>query len=60
MKGAMNKIFVAAVMAVFAVACSTKNDVSGGASGDMGIVAKDIAGEAQKGPFVKGSAVTAV
>ena len=59
MKGAMNKIFVAAVMAVFAVACSTKNDVSGGASGDMGIVAKDIAGEAQKGPFVKGSAVTA-
>ena len=59
MKGAMNKIFVAAAMAIFAAACSTKNDVSGGASGDMGIVAKDIAGEAQKGPFVKGSAVTA-
>ena len=40
-------------------ACSDdKSDVAGGASGDMGIVAKDIAGLAQKGPFVKGSAVT--
>ena len=53
-----------AALGVFAVgamfwACSGKDGVAGGASGDMGIVAKDIAGEAQKGPFVKGSAVTA-
>ena len=52
-----------AALGVFAVgamfwACSGKDGVAGGASGDMGIVAKDIAGEAQKGPFVKGSAVT--
>ncbi|WP_290734117.1 MULTISPECIES: fibrobacter succinogenes major paralogous domain-containing protein [unclassified Fibrobacter] len=46
-----------AAMAVL-TACSDKQDVAGGASGDMGIVAKDIAGEALKGPFVKGSAVT--
>ncbi|WP_290725679.1 fibrobacter succinogenes major paralogous domain-containing protein [Fibrobacter sp. UBA2449] len=46
-----------AAMAVL-TACSDKQDVAGGASGDMGIVAKDIVGEALKGPFVKGSAVT--
>ena len=65
MKGAMNRNFGArfipacalAAMAVL-TACSDKQDVAGGASGDMGIVAKDIAGEALKGPFVKGSAVT--
>ena len=45
----------------FWVACSSSGDkdVSGGASGDMGIVADIITGDAQKGPFVKGSAVTA-
>ncbi|MBR3669243.1 MAG: fibrobacter succinogenes major paralogous domain-containing protein [Fibrobacter sp.] len=48
-----------AAMAILMAACSDgKSDVAGGASGDMGIVAKDIAGLAQKGPFVKGSAVT--
>lgn len=35
-----------------------EEDVSGGASGDMGIVAMQITGVAQKGPFVKGSVVT--
>ena len=67
MKGAMNRNFgtrfipacALAAMAVLTAACSDgKSDVAGGASGDMGIVAKDIAGEALKGPFVKGSAVT--
>jgi uncharacterized protein (TIGR02145 family) len=65
MKGAMNRNFgtrfipvcALAAMAVL-TACSDKQDVAGGASGDMGIVAKDIAGEALKGPFVEGSAVT--
>ena len=48
-----------AVCAMF-WACSDdeSDDFVGGASGDMGIVAKDIAGLAQKGPFVKGSKVT--
>ena len=60
MKGAMNKILGAAVMAAFVAACSSSDDkdVAGGASGDMGVVAMKIAGAAQKGPFVKGSAVT--
>ena len=65
MKGAMNRNFgtrfiPACALAAMAVltACSDKQDVAGGASGDMGIVAKDIAGEALKGPVVKGSAVT--
>ena len=65
MKGAMNRnfgarFFPACALAAMAVltACSDKQDVAGGASGDMGIVAKDIVGEALKGPFVKGSAVT--
>ena len=65
MKGAMNRNFgtrfiPACALAAMAVltACSDKQDVAGGASGDMGIVAKDIVGEALKGPFVKGSAVT--
>ena len=67
MKGAMNRNFgtrfipacALAAMAILMAACSDgKSDVAGGASGDMGIVAKDIAGLAQKGPFVKGSAVT--
>ena len=41
-------------------ACSSSSDkdVSGGASGDMGIVADVITGDAQKGPFANGSAVT--
>ena len=47
-----------AVSAIFLACSDDKSDVAGGASGDMGIVAKDIAGEALKGPFVKGSAVT--
>ena len=60
MKGAMNKILGAAAMAVMTVACSSSDDkdVAGGASGDMGIVADVITGDAQKGPFVKGAAVT--
>ena len=60
MKGAMNKILGAAAMAAFVAACSSSDDkdVAGGASGDMGIVASAITGDAQKGPFVKGSAVT--
>ena len=67
MKGAMNRNFgtrfipacALAAMGVMMAACTDgKDDIAGGASGDMGIVAKDIAGEALKGPFVKGSAVT--
>ena len=68
MKGAMNRNFgtrfipacALAAMAILTAACSDdeSDDFVGGASGDMGIVAKDIAGEALKGPFVKGSAVT--
>jgi len=50
-----------AVLAAVAVGCSDSgNDVAGGASGDAGIIAisdKQIAGVAQKGPFVKGSNV---
>lgn len=59
MKGAMNKILGAAAMAAFVAACSSSDDkdVAGGASGDMGIVASAITGDAQKGPFVKGAAV---
>ncbi|MBR4680008.1 MAG: hypothetical protein IKP03_02715 [Fibrobacter sp.] len=44
-------------MATFATGCSD-NEVAGGASGDAGIIAisnKQIAGVAQKGPFVTGS-----
>lgn len=46
-------------MSVLFAACSTTDDdrVSGGVSEDAGFVA-DVAGVAQKGPFVKGSAVT--
>jgi uncharacterized protein (TIGR02145 family) len=64
----MNRSFMArlipacalAVMAILTAACSDdeSDDFVGGASGDMGIVAKDIAGLAQKGPFVKDSKVT--
>ncbi len=51
-----------ASMALLA-ACSSSDDksVAGGASGDAGVVAVkdlDVAGVSQKGPFVKGSAVT--
>lgn len=47
----------------FLAACSSSDDksVAGGASGDAGFVAVkdlDVAGVSQKGPFVKGSAVT--
>ena len=44
----------------FLSACSSSGDkdVSGGASGDMGIVADVITGDAQKGPFANGSVVT--
>ena len=49
---------VLAVSAMFLACSDDKSDVAGGASGDMGIVAKDIAGLAQKGPFVEGSKVT--
>ena len=49
-------------VAAFLSACfsSDDKDVSGGASGDMGVVTiadKELAGVAQKGPFVKGSNV---
>ncbi len=51
-----------AMMAVFVAGCSNSDqDISGGASGDAGIVGisnKRIAGVSQKGPFVKGSTVT--
>ena len=49
-----------AMMAAFTVGCSD-DSVAGGASGDAGVVAVknlDVAGVTQKGPFVKGSAVT--
>ena len=44
----------------FLSACSSSSDkdVAGGASGDMGIVADIITGDAQKGPFANGSVVT--
>ena len=48
-----------AMATVFMAACS--DDVAGGASGDAGVYAiknLDVAGLTQKGPFVKGSAVT--
>ena len=48
-----------AVSAMFLACSDDDSDFAGDASGDdMGIVTKDIAGLAQKGPFVKGSAVT--
>ena len=48
---------------LFFAACSSSDDkdVSGGASGDAGIVAitdKEVAGVSQKGPFLVGSSVT--
>lgn len=68
MRNMMNRSFMArliptcalAAMAILTAACSDdeSDDFVGGASGDMGIVAKDVAGLTQKGPFVKGSAVT--
>ena len=54
---------VSVALSLFAVACSDsdgKNFV-GGASGDAGVYAvtdREVAGVTQKGPFVKGSAVT--
>ena len=48
-----------AMATVFMAGCS--DDVAGGASGDAGVYAiknLDVAGLTQKGPFVKGSAVT--
>ena len=46
-------------LSVFFAACSSSDEksVAGGVSEDAGFVA-DVAGVAQKGPFVKGSAVT--
>ena len=68
MRNMMNRSFMArlipacalAAMAILTAACSDdeSDDFVGGASGDMGIVAKDVAGVSQKGPFVEGSAVT--
>ena len=56
-----SNLFVSAFMgmSVMFAACSSDDDdrVSGGVSEDAGFVA-DVAGVAQKGPFVKGSAVT--
>ena len=50
-----------AILLGFVVACSDSDEnIAGGASGDAGVIAitdKQIAGVAQKGPFVKGSSV---
>ena len=49
-----------AILLGFVVACSGDKDVAGGSSVDSGVIAitdKQIAGVAQKGPFVKGSSV---
>ena len=49
-----------AVVSLIFVACSSDNDVAGGASGDAGVVAikdLDVAGVTQKGPFLAGSSV---
>lgn len=59
----LNRILGCLAVGAMFWACSDNDgkDVSGGASGDSGIVAVkdlDVAGVTQKGPFVKGSAVT--
>ncbi|WP_295858359.1 hypothetical protein [uncultured Fibrobacter sp.] len=49
-----------AILLGFVVACSGDNDVAGGSSVDSGVIAitnKQIAGVAQKGPFVLGSSI---
>ncbi|PWJ68144.1 uncharacterized protein (TIGR02145 family) [Fibrobacter sp. UWR4] len=49
------------VFALFLASCSDDSKTAGGSTEDSGIVAikdRDVAGVAQKGPFVKGSAVT--
>ena len=49
-----------AVVSLTFVACSSDNDVAGGASGDAGVVAvtdREVAGVTQKGPFLVGSSV---
>lgn len=50
-----------AILLGFVVACSDSDEnIAGGASGDAGVIAitdKQIAGVAQRGPFVKGSSV---
>ena len=54
-------VSVVSFAAAFMVACSSSDDkgVAGGTSEDAGIIADlNVAGVAQKGPFVKGSAVT--
>ena len=52
-------LFMAIVLAVLLAACSDGR-VAGGVTEDAGLAIKDldVAGLAQKGPFVKGSAVT--
>ena len=53
--------YASALAAMAFVAGCTNDNVAGGASGDAGVVAVknlDVAGVTQKGPFVKGSAVT--
>ena len=60
-QGAFVQAFAFAAACAFVVACSPSNDdgVAGGTSEDAGIIADlNVAGVAQKGPFVKGSAVT--
>ncbi len=50
-----------AVVSIVLVACSDDKSVAGGSTEDAGIIAiknLDVAGLTQKGPFVKGSAVT--
>ena len=57
----LNKILPVFAFGILFWACSDSNDVAGGASGDVGIVAvtdREVAGVSQKGPFVTGSAVT--
>ena len=49
------------VFVLFLTSCSDDSKTAGGSTEDSGIVAitdRDVAGVAQKGPFVKGSAVT--
>ena len=56
-----NLFTIFSLVAMSLLAGCSNDDVAGGASGDAGVVAiknLDVAGVMQKGPFVKGSAVT--
>ena len=54
-----SKFFGVLVVGTMFWACSDDKSVAGGSTEDAGIIAnQDVAGVVQKGPFVKGSAVT--